>query len=71
MPRTHLFRPSEDPMMTKLEMYTAKAAESLAAAEAAATSRERAFHHRAYTIYRRLSAGLADAETRASTSTGR
>ena len=51
--------------MTKLEQYTAKAAESLAATEAATTARERAFHHRAHSIYRRLIAGLADAEERA------
>lgn len=51
--------------MTKLEQYKAKAAESLAATEAAANSRERAFHHRAYCIYRRLIAGVAEAEERA------
>lgn len=51
--------------MTKLEQYTAKAAESLAATEAATNSRERAFHHRAYCVYRRLIAGVAQAEERA------
>jgi hypothetical protein len=53
-----------DKMMTKLEHYTAKAAESLAATEAATTARERAFHHRAHVIWRRLIAGDAEAEKR-------
>lgn len=53
--------------MTKLEQYTAKAAESLAATGAATTTRERAFHHRAYCVYRRLIAGVAEAEQRAAT----
>lgn len=48
--------------MTKLENYTEKAAASLAASTAATTERERAFHHRAYCIWRRL---VADAETAA------
>ena len=52
--------------MTKLEQYTAKAAESLAATESATTASERAFHHRAHSIYRRLIAGVAQAEERAS-----
>jgi|GEM_PF-5021753 hypothetical protein len=50
--------------MTKLEQYMAKAAESLAATEAATTASERAFHHRAHSIYRRLIAGAAEAEER-------
>lgn len=48
--------------MTKLENYTEKAAASLAAATVATTARERAFHHRAYCIWRRL---VADAEVAA------
>ena len=52
-------------MTTKLEQYTAKAAESLAATAAATNARERAFHHRAHSIYRRLIAGVAEAEERA------
>ncbi len=52
-------------MTTKLEQYTAKAAESLAATTAATNARERAFHHRAHSIYRRLIAGVAEAEERA------
>jgi hypothetical protein len=51
--------------MTKLETYIAKAAESLLATEAATTARERAFHHRAHCVYRRLIAGVAGAEERA------
>jgi len=51
--------------MTKLEQFKSKAAESLAATEAATTTRERAFHHRAYCVYRRLIAGVAEAEERA------
>lgn len=51
--------------MTKLEHYTAKAAESLAATETATTARDRDFHHRAYAIWRRLIAGVAAAEDRA------
>jgi len=51
--------------MTKLEHYSAKAAESLAAAEAATTARERMHHHRAYAIWRRLIVGIAQAEERA------
>ena len=50
--------------MTKLEHYTAKAADSLAAAEAAISASERAFHRRAHSIWRRLMAdtGKADEE---------
>ena len=51
-------------MTTKLETYTAKAAESLAATEAATTAQDRAFHHRAHAIWRRLIAGVVAAETR-------
>jgi hypothetical protein len=51
--------------MTKLEHYHAKAAESLAATEASTDSRERAHHHRAHAIWRRLIAGVAEAEERA------
>jgi hypothetical protein len=50
--------------MTKLEQYRAKAAESLAAAEAATNARDRAFHHRAHSVWRRLIAGIAEAEER-------
>jgi hypothetical protein len=57
--------------MTKLEQYTAKAAESLAATQAATTASERAFHHRAHSIYRRLIAGVAEAEERAALSAPR
>ena len=45
--------------MTKVENYMEKAAASLAAATTASTERERAFHHRAHCIWRRL---VADAE---------
>lgn len=48
--------------MTKLEQYAAKAAESLAATEAATTARERAYHHRAQAIWRRLMVGIVEAE---------
>jgi hypothetical protein len=51
--------------LTKLEQFKAKAAESLAATEAATNARERAFHHRAYCVYRRLIAGIAEADERA------
>jgi hypothetical protein len=43
--------------MSKVEDYTARVAESLAAAEAATTERDRMFHRRAHAVYRRL---LAD-----------
>ena len=51
--------------MTKLEDYTAKAAESLAAHDAATTSADRAYHHRAHAIWRRLIATVAADEVRA------
>ena len=51
--------------MTKFEQYSAKAAESLAAIEAATDARERAHHHCAHAIWRRLIAGIAEAEERA------
>ena len=50
--------------MTKTEDYTARAAASLAAAEAATTERERQFHRRAHTVWRKLLAGVAEAEER-------
>jgi hypothetical protein len=50
--------------MTKLEDYTARAAESLAAHDAAGTARDRAHHHRAHSIWRRLIANLAIDEER-------
>jgi hypothetical protein len=43
--------------MSKIEDYTARVAESLAAAEAATTEGDRQFHRRAHAVYRRL---LAD-----------
>ncbi len=48
--------------MTKVEDYTARVATSLAAAEAATTERERMFHRRAHSAYRKLlvSAGVAE-----------
>jgi hypothetical protein len=51
--------------VTKIEDYTAKAAESLAAANAAVTARDRAFHQRAHAIWRRLIAGVGESEERA------
>ena len=51
--------------MNKFEHYSAKAAESLAAIGAATDARERAHHHRAHAIWRRLIAGIAQAEERA------
>ena len=51
--------------MTKLEEYTGKAEASLAAAAAATNERDRAFHRRAHTIFRRLILGLDEAEKRA------
>lgn len=47
--------------MTKLEEYTGKAVESLAALNAATSERERAFHGRAHAIWRRLIASEATA----------
>jgi hypothetical protein len=51
--------------MSSIEDYSAKAAESLAAAEAATNERDRAFHRRAYSIYRKLVANVGEAEARA------
>lgn len=51
--------------MTKLEEYTEKAAESLAAAEQATTDRDRVFHRRAHNIWRKLIQGIGEAEERA------
>ncbi|GGE74909.1 MULTISPECIES: hypothetical protein [Sphingomonas] len=51
--------------MSTVEDYSAKAAESLAAAEAATSERDRAFHRRAYSIYRKLVANVGEAEARA------
>jgi hypothetical protein len=51
--------------MTKTEDYTARAAASLAAAEAATTERERQYHRRAHTVWRKLLAGVGEAEQRA------
>ncbi len=53
-------------LVTKLEEYTAKAAESLAAHAAATNERDRTHHHRAHAIWRRLIANIGDAERRAS-----
>lgn len=51
--------------MTKFEEYTTKAAGSLAAADAATTERDRVFHRRAHTIWRRLLGDLGVAEEQA------
>ncbi|CAA9487578.1 MAG: hypothetical protein AVDCRST_MAG39-548 [uncultured Sphingomonadaceae bacterium] len=51
--------------MTKHEEYTAKAADSLAAAQAATTARDRAHHQRAHGIWRKLLAGIGESEARA------
>ncbi|WCT72783.1 hypothetical protein PQ455_14225 [Sphingomonas naphthae] len=51
--------------MTKAEEYAARAAESLAAAEAATTEAERMHHRRAHSIFRKLIANLVGAEERA------
>ncbi|MDB5663233.1 MAG: hypothetical protein JWM38_941 [Sphingomonas bacterium] len=51
--------------MSQLEEYTAKAAASLAEAEAATTDRDRAHHRRAHSIWRRLIANIGEAEARA------
>ena len=51
--------------MSKLEEYTAKAAESLANAEAATGERDRAFHRRAHGVWRKLIVGIGEAEERA------
>lgn len=50
--------------MTKLEDYTAKAEASLAAAEAAKTDKDRAFHRNAHTIWRKLIRNLGEVEAR-------
>jgi hypothetical protein len=52
-------------MMTKLEEYTLKAETSLAAADAATSEQDRAFHRRAHTIWRKLIRGVGEAEDRA------
>lgn len=51
--------------MTKLEEYTAKAAESLAAIETAGNDRDRAHHRRAHSIWRKLIVNVGEAEQRA------
>ena len=51
--------------MTKFDEYSAKAAESLAAAESATTARDRAHHQRAHGIWRKLIAGIGEAQARA------
>lgn len=53
--------------MSNVEEYTARAAASLTAAEAATNARDRAFHHRAHGVWRKLIAGVAAAEERAAT----
>ena len=54
--------------MTKHEEYSAKAAESLAAAGAATNARDRAHHQRAHSVWRKLVAGIGEAEDRAAVS---
>jgi len=51
--------------VTKIEDYTARAAASLAAAEAATSERERLFHRRAHGVWRKLMANIGEAEERA------
>lgn len=51
--------------MSKIEEYNARAAESLIALEAATNERERMYHRRAYGIWRKLIAGIGEAEERA------
>ena len=51
--------------MSKIDDYTAKAAESLAAVQSATNDRDRAHHHRAHSIWRKLIAGVGEAEKRA------
>jgi aromatic ring hydroxylase len=51
--------------MTKLEDYTAKSVASLAAAHAATNDTDRAFHHRAHGIWKRLIVDAVKAEERA------
>lgn len=55
--------------MSKLEEYQARAAESLAAVDAATNARDRAFHHRAHAIYRRLIINAGEAESHSTTAT--
>ena len=51
--------------MTEIEDYTARAAESLAARDAATNERDRAHHNRAHSIWRRLIANVGEAAERA------
>lgn len=51
--------------MTKIDEYEARASESMAAIEASTNERDRAFHRRAYSIWRKLIAGVGEAEARA------
>lgn len=51
--------------MSKLEEYSTKAAESLVALEAATNERDRMHHRRAYGIWKKLIAGIGEAEQRA------
>lgn len=53
--------------MSKLEDYSEKAAASLAAAEAATSDKDRAFHRNAHSIWRKLIRSLGEAEERAAT----
>lgn len=57
--------------MSKIEEYNARAAESLTAMEAATNERDRMHHRRAYGIWRKLIAGIGEAETRAATKSPR
>lgn len=50
--------------MSKFDEYTGKAAASLAAADAATSDRDRAFHRNAHTIWRKLIRGIGEAEER-------
>ena len=60
-----VLRKEKEGIMTKTEEYSAKAAASLAAAGEATNERDRAFHRRAHTIWRKLMQGISDAEERA------
>lgn len=51
--------------MSTIEDYTARAAAGLTTAEAATNARDRAFHQRAHSIWRKLIAGVSAAEERA------
>ena len=51
--------------MSKIEEYNARAAESLTALETATNERDRMHHRRAYGIWRKLIAGIGEAEARA------